>query len=477
MRAMPPLTPLQEKEQRLRMGRLLLAGIASGLTVLIAGLMSLTGFLAADAAIVYSILVGACALAFYVIFRTDANLRFADPTLTVPQLAAAGLAITYLVYESGSIRAVPMAMYLMAFLFGMFTLSVRGMITLAIFYVGCYAMAIAATTWLRPEDLDPKREILRAAGFSLLLLWITYMSAHVNGLRRHLRESNRKLVEALARYQWVANLSSDWYWEQDADQCFTRIDGGRQRRFEIEPGDIASMVKTHVSFRDYEIVRRDREGEIVQAALVTGEPVLDEHGNFAGYRGVGRDITERKRMEETITRMAAYDELTELPNARYLSTALAKTIAESKRESRRFALLFCDLDGFKPVNDAMGHAAGDALLREVAVRLQTTLREADLVARVGGDEFVAIGTTCHSAEDAKLFAERIHRAVENPFRLGDEGREAKISCSIGIGIYPDHGATPNDLLRAADHAMYAAKRAGRARYAIADPGNLQISQP
>ena len=473
---MAALTPLQEKDQRLRMGRFVLAAIASGLTVLIAALMSLTGYLAADAAMVYTVLVGVSALAFYMIFRTDGNMRFRDPTLTVPQLVTAGLAITYLVFEAGSIRAVPMAMYLMAFLFGMFTLSVRGMITLAIFYVGCYALAIAATAWLRPEELDVKREILRAAGFSLLLLWITYMSAHVNGLRRHLRESNRKLVEALARYQWVANLSSDWYWEQDAEQRFTRIDGGRQRRFEIAPEDIASIVASHVSFRDFEIVRRDRQGEIVQAALVSGEPVLDEDGAFAGYRGVGRDITERKRMEETITRMAAYDELTGLPNARYLSNQLAKTIAESKRENRRFALLYCDLDGFKPVNDAMGHAAGDALLREMAVRLQTTLREADLVARVGGDEFVAIGTTCHSVDDAGLFAERIHRAVEDPFRLDEGRRQAKISCSIGIAVYPDHGTTANDLLRAADHAMYAAKRAGRSRHMIAEASQTQITQ-
>ena len=472
---MAALTPLQEKDQRLRMRRFVLAAIASGLTVLIAALMALTGYLAVDAVIVYSILVIASALAFYVMFRTDANMRFGDPTLTVPQLVAAGLAITYLVYESGAIRAVPMAMYLMAFLFGMFTLSVRGMINLAIFYVGCYVLAIAATAWLQPEALDVKREVVRAAGFTLLLCWIAYMSAHVNGLRRHLRESNRKLTEALARYQWVANLSSDWYWEQDAEQRFTRIDGGRQRRFEISPEDISTMVGTRVSFRDFEIVRRDRQGEIMQAALVSGEPVLDENGAFAGYRGVGRDITERKRMEETITRMAAYDELTGLPNARYLSNQLAKTIAESKRETRRFALLYCDLDGFKPVNDAMGHAAGDALLRELAVRLQTTLREADLVARVGGDEFVAIGTTCHSVEDAGLFAERIHRAVEDPFHV-DGKRQAKISCSIGIAVYPDHGATANDLLRAADHAMYAAKRAGRARHMIADAAPTQITQ-
>src|SRR5262249_27827155 len=109
---------------------------------------------------------------------------------------------------------------------------------------------------------------------------------------------------------------------------------------------------------------------------------------------------------------------------------------------------------------------------------QTALREADLVARVGGDEFVAIGTTCHSSDDARLFAERIHRAVEHPYRLDERQDEARISCSIGIAIYPEHGATAPDLLRAADHAMSAAKGAGRARYAIADssPATARVTQ-
>ncbi len=469
---MAELSPRQQKDQSLRFRRLALAATISAATVLVAGLLAWAGYLRVEAMAVYGGIVAACVAAFMVIFRTHANLRFADPTLSVAQLVTAGLAVTYLAYEAGPVRAVAMAMYLMAFIFGMFTLGVRAMIALGGFYLACYAAAIGLTAWLRPAELDVKREIVRLVGFTILLGCITLLSSHVNGLRRHLRETILKLNDAATRYRWVAELSSDWYWEQDAGMRFTRIEGGGQTPFAIEPEDLAAIVYTREPFRDVEIVRRGDDGEVIQAAQVSGEPLFDERGGFAGYRGVGRDVTERKRMEETIARMAAYDVLTGLPNARYLSTALDKTIGEAKRERTHFALLYCDLDGFKPVNDALGHAAGDALLREVAVRLQTTLREADLVTRVGGDEFVALGTTCRSADAARLFADRIHEALEEPLRVEEHDYESRISCSIGIAMYPEHGASANELLQAADRAMYAAKRAGRARYAMADPSRV-----
>lgn len=458
------------------MRRLGLAAAASGVTVVFAGLLTWAGYLDPVAGAIYSGIVAACVAAFYAIFRSHLNLRFADPTLTVAQLVTAGLAVTYLVYQTGSVRAVAMAMYVMAFLFGTFTLSVRGMIGLAAFYVACYGAAIAATALFNPAELDGKREMVRAAGFAILLVWITFLGNHVNSLRRHLRDTNRRLHEAVDRYQRVAELSSDWYWEQDADLRFTRVDGGFHR------GDFDEFWREQIvalgnrgAFRDVEIVRRDERGEVTHAALVSGEPLCDADGAFIGYRGVGRDITERKRMEETIARMAAYDELTGLPNARFFSSALGHTIAEARRERRRFALLYCDLDGFKPVNDELGHAAGDALLREVAVRLQTTLREADVIARVGGDEFVALGTTCHSPDDARLFAERIHKALRDPFRIEEQAQDVRISCSIGIAMYPDHAQTGGELLAAADRAMYAAKRAGRARHAMADTSSIRLT--
>ena len=473
----------QDKVLQLRMQRLRLAMGASAVTVLLAVLVSLTGYLPRSAAAIYAGIVAITCVVFYAVFRSGLNLRFSDPTLSVPQLVIAGLAVSYLVYEANAARAIFMAMYIMAFMFGMFALTLRGLISLALFYVACFIGVVGISFLTRPEQVDLNREIARLDVFAILLAWIIVLGSHVNGLRQHLRRSNEELKQALTRYQHLVEMSSDWYWEQDAQFRFTRVDGdvlGKsgealigKTRWDAGYGEIQTeswedhtrALENHQPFRDLEIARRDAEGHVTYAATVSGQPLVDAQGAFCGYRGVGRNITERKRMEETAARLAAYDELTGLPNARLFHQQLARTIAEMQRTKGSFSLLYCDLDEFKPVNDALGHQAGDAMLREVATRLKTTLREADMVARVGGDEFVALATTCRSADDAARFAERISSALSVPFRIGE--REVQISCSIGIARYPDHAATAKDLLEAADKAMYAAKRAGRGRYASA----------
>jgi diguanylate cyclase (GGDEF)-like protein/PAS domain S-box-containing protein len=473
------------KAQQLRMQRLRLAMAASAATVLMTMLVALAGYLPWRAGIAYAAIVATCSGAFYALLRTDGNLRLRDPTMSVPQLVAAGIAVSYLIYESDVTRAVFMAMYAMAFMFGMFTLGVRGLAALAVFYVACDAAAIGLLAQFRPESVDLRREVVRILVLAIMLVWMTILGHHVNGLRRHLTRTNGELGEALRRYQKLTEMSSDWYWEQDASFRFTRIDGGLLARFGIDPADVlgrtrweapfgsfsaafweehVGVLERHQPFRDFEIVRRDASERVMHAALVSGEPIFDEDGAFRGYRGVGRDITERKRMEETVARMAAYDELTGLPNARLFGEHLARAVAEAQRARTRFAVLYCDLDGFKPINDELGHRAGDALLGEVATRLAATRREADVMARLGGDEFAALATNCATAEDAERFAERICAALRSPLRIGS--REARITCSVGIALYPDHGATCAELLDAADGAMYAAKKRGPGRYQL-----------
>jgi len=475
------------------MERLSLAAAASGVTVVITACVVLAGYLPWQAGVAYTAFVTACTVVFYALFRSGLNLRLADPTLSVPQLVAAGLAITYLIYESDFARAVFMAMYVMAFMFGMFTLGVRGLVGLAVFYVACDSAAIAVLASLHPEAVEPRREVVRIVVLGIVLAWMTVMGRHVNGLRRHLSRTNEELTEALGRYQKLTQMSSDWYWEQDANFRFTRIDGGLLGHLGIDPAQAfgrpgwdapygnfpaafseehLGIFQTHQPFRELEIVRRDAKGFVTHAALVNGDPVFDAQDVFQGYRGVGRDITERKQMEETVARMAAYDQLTGLPNARLLGENLARAVAESQRTRSRFAVLYCDLDGFKPINDDLGHRAGDALLREVAMRLDAARRGADVLARVGGDEFVALAATCASTEDAARFAERICAALVEPFRIGS--REVRITCSVGIALHPDHGATPSEVLDAADRAMYAAKRAGPGRYAVAATATAPI---
>jgi len=179
------------------------------------------------------------------------------------------------------------------------------------------------------------------------------------------------------------------------------------------------------------------------------------------------DITARKAIEERVHHLAHYDVLTDLPNRTLLSDRLHQALAQARREKNKLALMFLDLDNFKPVNDTLGHDIGDLLLKEVAARLESCVRrETDTVSRVGGDEFVVILSHIEAEEDAANVAVTIIESLTQPFSI--LAHVINISCSIGIGIYPMHGADTNDLLRVADNAMYEAKRAGRGCFKFHD---------
>jgi diguanylate cyclase (GGDEF)-like protein/hemerythrin-like metal-binding protein/PAS domain S-box-containing protein len=174
------------------------------------------------------------------------------------------------------------------------------------------------------------------------------------------------------------------------------------------------------------------------------------------------DITEQKRAEDTFRNLSYSDPLTKLANRRMLHERLHTAFAQAKREHRNLALLFIDLDGFKPINDRLGHDAGDWLLKAVAQRLLECIRSSDIAARFGGDEFVVLLPDLAQPDDAPRVAERIRAALAAPFVT--EGKERlEISCSIGMSLYPDHAETDRELLHAGDEAMYLAKRAGRNR--------------
>ena len=155
--------------------------------------------------------------------------------------------------------------------------------------------------------------------------------------------------------------------------------------------------------------------------------------------------------------MAFYDALTQLPNRRLLQDRIPQQIARARREQNRIALLFIDLDKFKPINDQYGHEVGDWLLQSVARRLLESLRESDTVSRIGGDEFVALLTDLQRVDDAVATAEKICDEIQRPF-VTAEGLPLTISSSIGIALYPDDGDNEEELLRHADEGMYSAKR-------------------
>ncbi len=210
-----------------------------------------------------------------------------------------------------------------------------------------------------------------------------------------------------------------------------------------------------------EMWQRRRSGDDFIAWLQIAE-VLSPEGERSHFVAVMADITDRKRAEQRLRYLAHFDQLTSLPNRAFLRQRLRQRIDSGG--SRRFALMFMDLDRFKHVNDSLGHAAGDELLRQAARRLAHVVGDADNVARFGGDEFTVIATGDTSNEGVERLAGEILDGFAGPLLVG--GQEIAISPSIGIAYYPDHGRNMDELLRHADAAMYEAKARGRNTYRV-----------
>lgn len=190
-------------------------------------------------------------------------------------------------------------------------------------------------------------------------------------------------------------------------------------------------------------------------------PVVDEYGNTEATVCIFRDVTERVLAEEKIWHNAHHDLLTGLPNRRLFLDRLELEVKHAKRSNRPLPLLFMDLDGFKEVNDSLGHEAGDRLLTEVAKRLTDCVREDDTVARMGGDEFTVILAGAKQRKDVELVAQAIIDALAAPFQIAQQ--PVQISVSIGIAFYPQDASSPVALLEAADQAMYKAKKSASNR--------------
>jgi diguanylate cyclase (GGDEF)-like protein/PAS domain S-box-containing protein len=179
------------------------------------------------------------------------------------------------------------------------------------------------------------------------------------------------------------------------------------------------------------------------------------------------DISERKEMEERIAFQAHHDPLTGLHNRTFFIEQLDREMSRARRMDSKVGLLYIDLDGFKPVNDTHGHAVGDRVLREVAGRLDNCVRRTDYVGRMGGDEFTLLLTSAKRIRDAEIVAQKILESLAEPFET--EGHTFSITASIGIAFNPEHADTPDEIIHAADSAMYQAKKQGRARYLVFDP--------
>jgi diguanylate cyclase (GGDEF)-like protein/PAS domain S-box-containing protein len=298
--------------------------------------------------------------------------------------------------------------------------------------------------------------------------------------------ASERIRQNEARFRSLTNLSSDFYWEMDEQLRFTLYEGrivGHSNKSAVNsaightlwenPGvepdsmnwrQFRRLLKKEQAFREFEFSFTNVEGHLYHLAL-SGEPILDSDGRFTGYRGITRDITDKKRIANHIKFLATHDTLTGLPNRVMFSELLGQAIRNANRyKDQRFAVLFIDLDRFKAVNDTYGHQTGDLLLTEVATRLKVPLRNSDIVARLGGDEFVVLLQKVSDKDHAGRIASNTLEIFGQPIKLGQ--REFLISASIGISLYGVDANNEEGLMTHADTAMYAAKEEGRNNFRL-----------
>jgi diguanylate cyclase (GGDEF)-like protein/PAS domain S-box-containing protein len=223
------------------------------------------------------------------------------------------------------------------------------------------------------------------------------------------------------------------------------------------------------------IEARQLENGRTNWTLTTKLPLHDKSGKVIGLVGITREINEMRQMEVALQHLATHDTLTDLPNRFLMVDRLNQILTRAKRTNTPLAVLFMDVDRFKEVNDRYGHEFGDLLLRAVAQRLTKTVRQSDTVSRIGGDEFVILLETIRRIEDASIVARNVQRALVRPMTI--DKHKLKATVSIGISFYPENGADADTLLRAADYAMYLAKKDGGNRYVTCVPDAPNPAKP
>ena len=271
-----------------------------------------------------------------------------------------------------------------------------------------------------------------------------------------------------------------WFWETDRNGRVTYLSPqvaramvGRQdgctgavltdlfRMDSTTPGTertLAFHLSSRTSFSDYSVCAAG-DPDCARWWSISGRPVVDDLGRFQGFIGSGADLTEKRKSEAEITRLALYDGLTGLANRQRMHLSLDKTLNQKAGPYRATALFLMDLDRFKAVNDTLGHPAGDALLKQVAQRLQRGVGAQGLVGRLGGDEFQVLLPGMDAREPLSVLARDLIAALSQPYFIA--GGSVTIGCSIGIAIAPEHGEDSETLIRNADLALYAAKADGR----------------
>ncbi|HEY8607765.1 MAG TPA: EAL domain-containing protein [Noviherbaspirillum sp.] len=417
-----------------------------------------------------------------IMLRRGYTERFADPTLSFPQLVLATANQCLCLWLAPAIGIFFLLNIFQVFAYGLFTLTAGQFRMLLMLAALMVLPAFLASGHLIsfPVDTGAARLLLFVV-FVTCLARFVWVGNYAGALRRGLKAKSMALTESEARFRALTELSSDWFWEQDAQLRFSRVEtDGRHAappeaaligklpwetgfEVELEGGwdSYRQLVAQQQEFRDIVMKRRTADGE-EYIVSVSGRALLDATGALQGYRGVAREITEKRLAQQRIEHLATHDILTGLPNRLMFTQLLDMAARMSRRSGRKFALLFIDLDRFKLVNDTLGHEAGDALLKEIAHRFTETLRSSDIVARLGGDEFVVLVQELEGEAQATTVAEKLLAAAALPVVVA--GQECRVSASIGIAVFPDDADDAGALLRNADSAMYLAKEEGKNVY-------------
>ncbi len=252
-----------------------------------------------------------------------------------------------------------------------------------------------------------------------------------------------------------------WRADQTLGKSLLSVPAGKER----ETMELRDRVLAGESIIDFEVQRQKQDGTLFDLST-TLAPLRDASGEVTGYLAIAADITARKSAEKQIEFLAYRDVLTGLPNRLLLQDRFSQATAHADRSRSKVALLFLDLDNFKTINDSLGHAVGDALLREIASRLGLCVRETDTISRQGGDEFLIVLSDLAGNEAIPPVLLKIREHLQTPFVC--DGHELTTSASIGVALYPDDGRDFETLLKKADTAMYRAKDAGRNHYRFFD---------
>jgi diguanylate cyclase (GGDEF)-like protein/PAS domain S-box-containing protein len=347
--------------------------------------------------------------------------------------------------------------------------------------LGAVLVPLALTPGQIVNATDPFYAVVYLLGISLII-WRKRLMTRTNRAVRESEAKYRALVESVPAVVYVAEFGADGAWRYVSPQIEEML-GFPAEAWIAHPGLWWSRI--HPDDRPLALSQEDKAAAIPDGQRVAVEyrmiarngdvrwirdeaSVLRSHGGAPdAWNGFLTDITERMALEEQLKHQAFHDPLTGLANRVLFGDRVSHALARRRRRARSLAVLFLDLDDFKDVNDAIGHSAGDELLREVSRRLERCLRPGDTAARLGGDEFGILLEELADADEAEAVAARVLEALAVPMSISDT--EILVSASVGIALSTSRGDRAEELLRNADVAMYAAKNRGKGRFELYEP--------